>query len=179
MIRRSMTLLVVVSALALSRPAAHASGGAPDTVCLIPDLSAIGAGYAGDLPCVDLVPETVQMNRATGEITAGRAELAALLAVAPNDLIIIGVDYKDSGYRGRELWWTTNHRDGCHPEMKYFYANRMPSGWNDKVSSAIGYTGCDRFVHFENVGRSGAIQICSCSSMGAMNDETSSVYFSG
>jgi hypothetical protein len=50
----------------------------------------------------------------------------------------------------------------------------MPSGWNDRVSSSHSYGGCSLNDHFHDANFGGSGIICTCSTMGTMNNQTSS-----
>ncbi len=108
-------------------------------------------------------------------------------AASPNTSYMIGTDWWDADF---------NHGcggAGCPPTYSYyagvtcgtngdtFFNNTMPSGWNDKVSSARSwpYSHCNHYYHYENTYlnqyKQGAVIDCAfCSSMGVMNDQTSS-----
>jgi hypothetical protein len=90
---------------------------------------------------------------------------------------VIGVDYRDSGFSGSTLTTTTSHTPGC-TDGTSFGSSSMPGGWNDVVSSAIGYQGCNSFRHYEHTSFGGALYTCTCSSMSIMNDRTSSEQWS-
>lgn len=88
---------------------------------------------------------------------------------------VIGIDYQDSNYQNDDLQWTTDHADGCFDGWGYG-VDSMPSGWDNKVSSAWAYQGCNHWVHFQDQFHpSGGSQVtCTCATMGTMNDKTSS-----
>lgn len=85
---------------------------------------------------------------------------------------VIGVDYKDANYQGSSLTWTTGDPNGCSAGAT-FYADYTPSGWDNNISSAIGYQGCNNYRHFRDVGRFGPYITCTCATMGSMNNQTS------
>lgn len=84
---------------------------------------------------------------------------------------VVGIDYQDSNFSGDTLVWTAP--SPCSPTVSYGTPT-MPSGWNDKVSSAQAYSDCNFWWHFEHTNYSGSQYLCTCSSMSAMNDKTSS-----
>lgn len=98
----------------------------------------------------------------------------AMLAAAPATETVIGIDYVNSGFTGQDLVWQVT--DGGCKVGQNFSASSMPSGWNDVVSSARSFGGCNTYTHFENSGFTGSELNCGggCSTMGAMNDKTSS-----
>ncbi len=97
-----------------------------------------------------------------------------MLAPAQSN-IVIGIDYWDSNFRGQSLVWETPHTAGCSDGSTYGSPG-MPPGWNDEVSSARSYAGCNHYYHYEHTNWTGAVLDCggSCATMGVMNDQTSS-----
>ena len=89
---------------------------------------------------------------------------------------IVGIDYSGSLYAGTTLNWTTTNSQGCTGGASYGSPG-MPSGWNDVVSSAKGYQGCNNNPHWESTNYGGASITCmpNCSTMGAIDNKTSSV----
>jgi hypothetical protein len=85
---------------------------------------------------------------------------------------VISVDYRDSGFSGISLTWYVSGTSAC--ATNNYSAASMPSGWNDEVSSSQRYDSCTTNPHYEHVNFGGAIYRCTCSSMGVMNDKTSS-----
>ena len=107
------------------------------------------------------------------EVQSGLDEKASVLG----STTIIGIDYKNSGYGGDTYLWETSYLPGCSDGTGFGVAG-MPSGWNDTVGSATGYSGCNNYLHWEHTWFGGASLNCSCSSMGVMNDATSSEQWS-
>jgi len=105
----------------------------------------------------------------------GPAEVTAeMLAPAQNN-IVIGIDYVNSNFQGNTLVWETAYTPGCS-DGTTFGAPNMPSGWNDVVSSARSYAGCNHYYHYEHTWWTGAVRDCggSCATMGVMDNATSS-----
>ena len=86
--------------------------------------------------------------------------------------VVLSIDYRDSGFGGTSLTWYDSGTAGCAANT--YSASSMPSGWNDQVSSSQRYDSCTHNPHYEHVNFGGAIYPCTCSSMGVMNDKTSS-----
>ena len=86
--------------------------------------------------------------------------------------VVLSIDYRDSGFGGTSLTWYDSGTAGCAANT--YSASSMPSGWNDQVSSSHRYDSCTHNPHYEHVNFGGAIYPCTCSSMGVMNDKTSS-----
>lgn len=102
----------------------------------------------------------VQNESLTGDVTA-------------QSDAVIGIDYQDSGFRGNTYTWTGSDANGCRNGSTYAVPS-MPNNWDNKVSSARGFTGCQSFIHYQDQNYGGASINCACSSMGIMNDRTSS-----
>lgn len=128
--------------------------------CFVTFSEAIAAATAGAvrLP-LDVDP---------GEVTA------EMLAPAQSN-IVIGIDYVYSNFQGNSLVWETDHTPGCSDGTTFVTPN-MPSGWNDVVSSARSYAGCNHYYHYEHTYWTGAVHDCggSCATMGVMDNATSS-----
>lgn len=102
------------------------------------------------------------------------SQLTQSMLDVPSTSTVIGVDYMDSGFYGGSLTWSeSSDIYGC-TDGSYYAAPTMPSGWNDDVSSARSYGGCATYNHFENTYYGGSKLTCTCSTMGVMNDQTSS-----
>jgi hypothetical protein len=97
---------------------------------------------------------------------------------------VIGIDYSASGYSGTARVWSNTQGCSATWGVNVWYVG---DGWNDIISSAHTYGGCDRWKHFENKNYNpyynpGAMITCEptnnpCSVMGAMNNQTSSEKF--
>lgn len=89
--------------------------------------------------------------------------------------IVIGIDYDGPNFTGSTLVWETDHTPGCSDGTS-FIAPSMPTGWNDRVSSARSYSGCNHYYHYEHVNFGGSVLDCGggCASMGVMDNQTSS-----
>jgi hypothetical protein len=122
--------------------------------------------------------------------TAGRVELAPSVGPAVVDdatlnagaiagsiepraaTFVIGIEYAAANFGGGTF--TVTNTSTCAGVNHTFI---LPASFNDVVSSARAFSGCNHSIHFENT-LSGASRDCgtSCSYIGdAMNDRTSSV----
>jgi hypothetical protein len=88
--------------------------------------------------------------------------------------IVIGIDYYFSNYIGSSYTWVVSNT-GCTSNTSYSVST-MPSGWDDIISSAVAYSNCNYFTHYEDTSFGGASVVCNteCSSMGSLNNATSS-----
>lgn len=87
--------------------------------------------------------------------------------------VVIGIDWDYSNFGGSTYTWVVNN-NGCSTTIQYSVST-MPSGWNDRVSSAKAYSNCS-FYHYQNTNFEGSSVVCNpnCSSMGALDNATSS-----
>ena len=87
--------------------------------------------------------------------------------------IVIGIDWDNSNYTGSTYTWVVSGT-GCN-DTTYYEVPSMPAGWNDRVSSAIAYSGC-KFYHFRDTNYGGASVVCNdyCPTMGTLDNATSS-----
>jgi len=103
------------------------------------------------------------------------AEVPDIACNAQGKRNVIGIDYFDSGFSGRSHVWFTRG-EGCG-QGRQFAVPFLADDENDEYGSAQGYNGCNRFKHFEHSHYQGALLRCTpnCYSMGALDDETSSM----
>ena len=92
------------------------------------------------------------------------------LAIAAT--FVTAIDYENINYGGATLTWTNNNT--CTTVSQF--APSMPFPWDNLVSSTRGFSGCDWNLLWENTNYTGASLLCTpdCSSVGSMNDKTSS-----
>lgn len=86
---------------------------------------------------------------------------------------VIGIDYSEPNFQGSTLVWTTDNTVGCNTGFMY-ESPTMPSGWNDVVSSAAAYGGCNNYRHFADIYYGDPVKTCTCATMGVMDNQTSS-----
>lgn len=114
----------------------------------------------------DVLPSelTEEMLRARGMGTASSS-------------VVIGVDYDDVGFNSWLGTYTWTADQGCTPTLG-FAVPSMPSGWDDRVSSARSYSNCYKYYHYEDTNYAGTSITCdmgnTCETMGYMNNRTSS-----
>lgn len=124
------------------------------------------------------LPPTFRSGDLTPEL------LAALLVAAPSpdpraaaSSTVVGIDWWDANFTGSTYIWYVDNPNGCYDGSRYAYPG-MPAGWDNQVSSARGYQGCNNYIHFEHPDFGGAQINCDtgnkCATMGIMNDQTSS-----
>jgi hypothetical protein len=109
--------------------------------------------------------------------TVGPDELTEEMLQPAADRTVISVEYKDPNYSGQSFVWYVNNSFGCTTGWSYAQPT-MPSGWNDVISSSASYGGCTYVRHYEHTYYGGSKIDCTCATMGAMNDKTSSLKWS-
>ena len=93
--------------------------------------------------------------------------------IVPHASTLISTDFDGANMSGTSLTWTVSNTSGCNGGFQYSAAS-MPSGWNDRVSSSQSAHGCAHNRHFHDTNFNGAGINCTCSTMGTMNNQTSS-----
>lgn len=167
------------------RPATYTYGtGDPHQHC-IAQVAPLQVGQAP--PPVSNFQCFATFSQALAAATGGKVQTApdfrpddltqAMLSSPATDTVL-GVDYWDSNFSGSTYTWYTTHTAGCTDGSSY--GGNLPSSWNDQISSARGYAGCNDMIHYENSNYGGSSRDChqdwtSCATMGVMNDQTSSV----
>ncbi len=91
----------------------------------------------------------------------------------PGAQVVIGIDWDYTYYGGSSYTWVVS-LSGCSPTVQY-QVSSMPSGWNDRVSSARAYSNCS-FYHYKDINYNGSYIACDpdCSTMGSLDNATSS-----
>ncbi len=120
----------------------------------------------------------VQLDAADAQVSAtqlakaGAATTEPSLAAGP----LLGVEYDGANFSAGSLALYGTSGSGCFG-VTYGFAG-MPAGWNDRVSSARAYSGCDS-RHYANGSYGGEVRVCAtvCTGFGAMTNRTSSIVF--
>lgn len=147
-----------------------------------------GAAALADLPdpAIDCFPT---FGAAIEFITGGEvvaespAELERVAAASDDGTVstaasvVLGYEYKNTGYSGGSLVLYGSSGSGCGSSRTYGFSS-MPSGWNNVISSARSFAGCWS-THYDLTSYGGTRVTCqgSCSSLGTMNNRTSSIVF--
>jgi hypothetical protein len=94
--------------------------------------------------------------------------------VSPSSQVVIGIDWDNTNFGGSSYTWVVSG-SGCSSSTQYSVSS-MPSGWDNRVSSARGYSNCNYFYHYQNTSYGGTSVVCNtdCSSMGSLDNATSS-----
>lgn len=88
--------------------------------------------------------------------------------------VVIGIDWDSTNFAGSSYTWVVSG-SGCSSSTQYSVSS-MPSGWDNRVSSARGYSGCNYFYHYQNTNFGGSSLVCNteCATMGSLDNATSS-----
>jgi hypothetical protein len=151
----ALTLLLSVTGI----PVATVASAAPRDCVATVDASPPGSTEAQ--------PVTVSCFDSSTEASASMALTS----------ILVGIEYTSSGYGGSTLSLYGSSGSGCFGGVTYGFSS-LPGGWSNVISSAQGFNGCGG-RHFDSTGYGGSFIQCSdsCSSMGAMDNRTSSIIF--
>lgn len=141
------------------------------------DALAVATGGRVRLPKDFRADDVTQEILDTGR--SGTPLTYASLAGAQQTYVVIGIDWEHANFSGNTIMHETTHLAGCTDGTSYGWVNMGGNWWNDKISSARGYTGCHA-DHFEHSSYGGAMLRCTqgtdvCANMGVMNDQTSSI----
>lgn len=149
-----------------------ADTGGLDYACFASPAEAIAHGTGGGFTPSAGADETTVL----AELDAFVKRLAAIKVPAEANTLV-GIQWDDDIFQARRsLYWFVSNTKGCSNGAAYA-VNSMPSSWNDEVDEAEGRSGCSAFVHWEHNNRSGSSVSCSCSDLGALEDETSSLHW--
>ena len=95
-------------------------------------------------------------------------------ANTPATQVVIGIDWDYTYFGGSSYTWAANDY-GCSSSIQYGVTT-MPSGWDNRVSSARGFSNCNYYYHYQNTAYGGTSIAChtECASMGTLDNDTSS-----
>lgn len=117
----------------------------------------------------------VQLNSSIRPETVSDEALNSSIGIySPSSQVVIGIDWEDTNFGGSSYTWVVSG-SGCSSSTQYSVSS-MPSGWDNRVSSAKGYSNCNYFYHYQNTSYGGSSVVCNteCSSMGSLDNATSS-----
>jgi hypothetical protein len=95
--------------------------------------------------------------------------------ITPQSTYVIGIEYTATNFLGSSYVFSTSV--SCAGGYA-IGTSSMPVGWNNVISSAKAYSGCNHSYHYESPDYGGAVMDCGtgCSDIGdAMDDRTSSI----
>lgn len=104
-------------------------------------------------------------------------EQLATVQQASANRVLVGVEYAGQGYSGGSLA-LYGQSGSCQQGTTYGFPRMADYGWENRISSARGYNNCV-ITHYSGTGYRGNPHGCysSCSTLGSMNNKTSSIRF--
>jgi hypothetical protein len=116
-----------------------------------------------------LLNQFARPNEVTNELLNSNNGLSSL-----SSQVVIGIDWDITNFGGSSYTWVVSG-SGCSSSTQYSVSS-MPSGWDNRVSSARGYSNCNYFNHYQNTNYGGSSVTCNteCASMGSLDNATSS-----
>jgi hypothetical protein len=85
--------------------------------------------------------------------------------------VVIGIDWDYENFSSSSYTWVVIS-SGCSSTVRYRVSS-MPSGWDNRVSSARAYSNCNNFYHYQDTNHEGSSMVCNttgCSTMGSLNN---------
>jgi hypothetical protein len=109
----------------------------------------------------------------SSDLRPSQVTAAMVAPQAAGDSVVLGIDFSDPNFYGDTVYWTAS--TGCTPSLSWVLS-WVGSRNNDVGASAMSFSGCSRYNHYDNVNYGGAVFTCiwSCGSLGALNQRTSS-----
>lgn len=159
----------VAQPIGANTPMPPAKSSVPPVRCFATFSEAIFAATSGRVQLAQsATPETVDEQTLNGDKTTN-----ATFAISPNATFVIGLENEHINFQGATF--TVSSGVTCVGFTHTFsFAN--VAGWNDVISSARAFSNCNHSIHFDNIFSGSQIDCgTSCSSMGAMNDHTTTV----
>ena len=107
-------------------------------------------------------------------LDSGAASTQAAQVARP----LLGVEYQNSSYGGGSLVLYGSSGTGCYSGEWYGFPSMASLGFDNRISSAKMYSNC-LGKHHDGTSYTGSYTYCetNCSSLGSMNDKTSSIKF--
>lgn len=170
-VRRVALVVAAVTVFGLvgAAPGGAATAAARHCVVWIAPVSAqAGHSRVSPLRCFARFAQAQRVAR--GPAPSGFGSVSD--GVTPDVSTTISIDHDGSSYSGSTLTWTVANSFGCNGGS--YQAASMPSGWNDRVSSSHSYAGCAQNNHYHDANYLGSLIVCTCATMGTMNNQTSS-----
>jgi hypothetical protein len=162
-------VLVLAGVIGQAAPAgAKPQPAARHCVVWISPVGVTGSSTVSTPTCFTSFRTAQHRARGAAPLSFARATGADVIAASTT----ISVDYDGANFSGTTLTWTVPNSSGCNGFT--YSAASMPSGWSDRVSSSKSFAGCSLNRHFHDVNFLGSGIICTCATMGAMANQTSS-----
>lgn len=189
----AVVLAITLASFAFALPAQASSGGSVGKHCVV-RLEPIQAGETKSRTvwshCYQTFREAIAAatngrvnlrdDVRPGQVTQSMLNAGASPASVTSGGSVVGIDWNDGDYQGSSFTATVTYDFGCMNNHNYAITS-MPGGFDNSISSNRPFTGCNRAVHWEETGYTGASRVChlnitdDCKYIGnAMNDRTSS-----
>ncbi|MGH2755271.1 MAG: hypothetical protein ACRDLB_12685 [Actinomycetota bacterium] len=127
-------------------------------------------------------PQADPVNDAHDPVNAGvppvcfPLESLAEAASLAGNRTVISIHFAKANFSGSTLRVYVTNQVGCFTGRSY--ENRtLPSEWNNEISSTETWGGCDTQPHYKYKNFGQHLITCQCATMGAANNETSSVKY--
>lgn len=103
----------------------------------------------------------------------------AMVDAAPASVVVLSTDWNGSNYSGGGLGFSSVNWEASSSctASQAWALTYIGDYYNDKIGSSKTYGGCHKGHHYEHGGYGGAVLTCTpnCSSMGVMDNQTSSL----
>ena len=177
------TLLVAISVLTVLAPSAAVAAVAAEPTGEVCTVGSLGIPYNEELPdelpmvmsCFDSVREAEQFVKAGAPGDLEQLAPGMELTRAAAATVIIGRVWTGESRTGSELiHWGTG--TGCNG-VTYGFPT-LPSGWNNNIRSAQGYSNCWA-SHYDGTSYTGQVLTCTpyCAVMGTLAASSSSIVY--
>ena len=137
-----------------------------ETTCYSTYSASIAAATSGRLQ----VPSDFAPSALTQELLDANTPLGVLTTW------VIGQDWENAD-RGGSVRTYTVSTSNTPCTGRTWDIDQLDLGWDTIISSGEGFSGCDRFEHWEDPNQQGAVRTCAtyCATMGVLNDQVSSL----
>lgn len=114
----------------------------------------------------------VKLPRGASPLDLTQRMLTTATRQSPAAEYVLGIDWEHSYKGGVSVQWTAGGT--CFGTN--WVLSSVGSTWDNRISSAKGYSGCNEYRHYEHANYGGARLDCTdyCATMGLLNDHTSS-----
>lgn len=145
----------------------------PKMSCYSTFAKAVSAATAGE---VQLAADATRVTQKQLDVGKTAARVSGKGAAATTASTLIGIEYKDKNLGGATKLMYSN--GPCTPTTYTPFPSMAAYGWNNTIGSAVTYSGC-LSGHYQYDNFAGPSIVCNCySNLGALNDLTSSIWFS-
>lgn len=145
----------------------------PKMACYSTFAKAVSAATGGEVRLPADATRVTQKQLDAGKAAARASGSTASVTAAST---MIGIEYKDKNLKGATKLMYSN--GPCTPTTYTPFPSMAAYGWNNTIGSAVTYSGC-LAGHWQYDNFAGPSIVCNCYyNLGALNDLTSSIWFS-